>query len=72
MGVLEDGEVPKSEHGDSVDESDTGVLSAVLFEAAQAAAANASSSSSASSVRDSISPGPSENKNSRRKRKRED
>ncbi|KAH0541642.1 hypothetical protein FGG08_003873 [Glutinoglossum americanum] len=72
MGVLEDGEVPKSEHEDSVDESDTGMLSAHLFEAAQAAAANASSSSSASSVRDSISPGPSENKNSRRKRKRED
>ncbi|KAH0556988.1 hypothetical protein GP486_005221 [Trichoglossum hirsutum] len=72
MGVLEDGEVPKIEHDDSVDESDTGVLGAVLFEAAQAAAANASSSSSASSVRDSISPGPSENKNSRRKRKRED
>jgi 5-methylcytosine-specific restriction endonuclease McrA len=72
MGVLEDGEVPKIEHDDSVDESDTGVLGAVLFEAAQAAAANASSSSSSSSVRDSISPGPSENKNSRRKRKRED
>lgn len=75
MGVLEDGELPPNENSDSLEERDTGVLGAVLFEAAQAAAANASSSSSStrSSVRDSMSPAPSvENAKSMKKRKREE
>lgn len=74
MGVLEDGEVPPSDKAQSLEESDTGALGAVLFEAAQAAAANASSdSSSTSSRRDSTSPAPSiENARALKKRKREE
>ncbi|KAL8950005.1 MAG: hypothetical protein Q9222_003929 [Ikaeria aurantiellina] len=74
MGVLEDGEMPPSEPGQSTEESDAGALGAVLFEAAQAAAANASSSSSApSSARDSASPAPSiENSRAVKKRKFEE
>ncbi|KAI4191496.1 MAG: hypothetical protein L6R41_000030 [Letrouitia leprolyta] len=74
MGVLEDGEVPPSDKAQSLEESDTGALGAVLFEAAQAAAANASSSSSsASSQRDSTSPAPSiETARAMKKRKREE
>ncbi|KAL6716456.1 hypothetical protein ACLMJK_006023 [Lecanora helva] len=69
MGVLEDGELPPTETGSPIDNADTGVLGAVLFEAAQAAAANASSSGSSvsgSSHRGSISPAP------LKKRKREE
>ncbi|KAL8709080.1 MAG: hypothetical protein Q9220_006101 [cf. Caloplaca sp. 1 TL-2023] len=74
MGVLEDGEMPPSDQGQSTEESDAGALGAVLFEAAQAAAANASSSSSApSSARDSASPAPSiENSRAMKKRKFEE
>lgn len=74
MGVLEDGEVPPSDKTQSLEESDTGALGAVLFEAAQAAAANASSSSSsASSHRDSTSPAPSiETARALKKRKRDE
>ncbi|KAL8721273.1 MAG: hypothetical protein Q9225_002015 [Loekoesia sp. 1 TL-2023] len=74
MGVLEDGEVPPGEKAQSLEDSDTGALGAVLFEAAQAAAANASSSSSSTtSVRDSTSPAPSiENARALKKRKRDD
>ncbi|KAL9030178.1 MAG: hypothetical protein Q9196_001671 [Gyalolechia fulgens] len=74
MGVLEDGEVPPSDKAQSLEESDTGALGAVLFEAAQAAAANASSSSSsASSRRDSTSPAPSiEAAKTLKKRKRDE
>lgn len=73
MGVLEDGELPPSEKAESVD-GDTGVLGAVLFEAAQAAAANSSSSSSSggNSVRDSLSPAPAAESMALKKRKRED
>ncbi|KAL8942059.1 MAG: hypothetical protein Q9216_001871 [Gyalolechia sp. 2 TL-2023] len=74
MGVLEDGEVPPNDKAQSLEDSDTGALGAVLFEAAQAAAANASSSSSsASSRRDSTSPAPSlETARALKKRKRDD
>ncbi|KAL8843535.1 MAG: hypothetical protein Q9170_000039 [Blastenia crenularia] len=74
MGVLEDGEVLPNDKGQSLDDSDTGALGAVLFEAAQAAAANgSSSSSSASSRRDSTSPAPSmESARALKKRKREE
>lgn len=75
MGVLEDGELPPIESSETVDREDTGLLGAVLFEAAQAATAGAtsSSSSSAGSVRESMSPAPSvENSKTIKKRKRED
>ncbi|KAL9127332.1 MAG: hypothetical protein Q9217_003771 [Psora testacea] len=75
LGVLEEGELPPTEHGSPLDHADTGALGAVLFEAAQAAAANATSSSSSSSgsQRDSISPAPSMGTaKTIRKRKRED
>jgi len=75
MGVLEDGELPPTETGSPIDDSDAGILGNVLFEAAQAAAANASSSSSSSgsSHRDSLSPAPSmENTKQMKKRKREE
>ena len=75
MGVLEDGELPPTESPETVDREDTGMLGAVLFEAAQAATANATSSSSSSggSARDSMSPAPSiENSKTLKKRKRED
>lgn len=73
MGVLEDGELPPTEHGSPIDHGDAGALGAVLFEAAHAAAIASSSSSSASSHRDSTSPAPSmENRKSMKKRKRED
>ncbi|KAL8809043.1 MAG: hypothetical protein Q9200_003771 [Gallowayella weberi] len=74
MGVLEDGEMAPSEKGQSTEESDAGVLGAVLFEAAAAAAANLTSSSSGpSSTRDSASPTPSiENGRALKKRKREE
>lgn len=73
MGVLEDGELPPTENQESLDEGDTGVLGAVLFEAARAAANSSSSSSSGSSVRDSMSPAPSiENSKAMKKRKREE
>ncbi|KAI9818067.1 MAG: hypothetical protein M1827_000691 [Pycnora praestabilis] len=72
MGVLEDGELPPSDHGGMMEDGDPGVLGAVLFEAAQAAAGPSSSSSNGSSIRNSVSPDPSENKNSRKKRKREE
>ena len=66
MGVLEDGELPPQQKTEGFDDT-TGVLGAVLFEAAQAAAATSSSSSS---VRNSLSPDPSEK--AIKKRKRED
>lgn len=75
MGVLEDGELPPTDSSETVDREDTGMLGAVLFEAAQAATAGAtsSSSSSAGSVRESMSPAPSvENSKTIKKRKRED
>ncbi|KAL8700520.1 MAG: hypothetical protein Q9224_000925 [Gallowayella concinna] len=74
MGVLEEGEVPPSDKGQSTEDSDAGVLGAVLFEAAAAAAANVSSSSSApSSTRDSTSPAPSiDSGRALKKRKREE
>ena len=75
MGVLEDGELPPMENGNSLDDADAGALGAVLFEAAQAAAATISSSSSASdsSHRGSLSPAPfTENTKPMKKRKRED
>lgn len=75
MGVLEDGELPPTQHSGSLDDGDTGALGAVLFEAAQAAAANASSSSSSntSSDRESLTPEPSvENGKILKKRKREE
>ncbi|KAK4697973.1 C2H2 transcription facotor, partial [Lecanoromycetidae sp. Uapishka_2] len=74
MGVLEDGELPPTEHGSPIEHGDAGALGAVLFEAAHAAAiASSSSSSSGSSHRDSTSPPPSmENSKPIKKRKRED
>ncbi|KAL8912434.1 MAG: hypothetical protein Q9171_002527 [Xanthocarpia ochracea] len=74
MGVLEEGEMPLSDKGQSTEESDAGALGAVLFEAAAAAAANGSSTSSApNSIRDSTSPAPSiESTKVPKKRKRED
>ena len=74
MGVLEDGEVPLGDKAQSLEDSDTGALGTVLFEAAQAAAASTSSNSSTTtSIRGSISPAPSiENARALKKRKRED
>lgn len=75
MGVLEDGELPPMESSEPISREDTGILGAVLFEAAQAATADATSSSSSSggSARDSLSPPPStENSKPLKKRKRED
>lgn len=73
MGVLEDGELPPTDNPESLDDGDTGVLGAVLFEAARAAANTSSSSSGGSSIRDSMSPAPSiENSKALKKRKRED
>jgi len=74
MGVLEDGELPPTDHGSQIDHADAGALGAVLFEAAHAAAnASSSSSSSGSSHRGSTSPTPSiENSKPMKKRKRED
>lgn len=75
MGVLEEGELAPDESSSPLDHADTGALSAVLFEAAQAAAGDTSSSSSSSgsSHRDSTSPAPSfENAKTMKKRKRED
>ncbi|KAI9809807.1 MAG: hypothetical protein M1825_000240 [Sarcosagium campestre] len=74
MGVLEDGELPSSEQGDSVDEGDTSALGTALFEAAQAAAGGSSTTSSniSGSVREiSSSPAPSVSE-SRKKRKRDE
>ncbi|KAL8634164.1 hypothetical protein Q9189_000083 [Teloschistes chrysophthalmus] len=74
MGVLEDGEMPSSEKGQSGEDGETERLGNVLFEAAQAAVAGASSGSSApSSARDSTSPAPSaDNNRPLKKRKREE
>lgn len=74
MGVLEDGEMPSSEKGQSGEDGETERLGNVLFEAAQAAVAGVSSGSSApSSTRDSTSPAPSADKSRPlKKRKREE
>lgn len=76
LGVLEEGELPPTEDGSPLDQTDTGALGARLFEAAAAAAANAtdsSASSSGGSQRDSASPAPSvEPTKTLKKRKRED
>ncbi|KAI9704103.1 MAG: hypothetical protein M1836_006964 [Candelina mexicana] len=71
MGVLEDGELPPTEHREVFEERETGALGNVLFEAAQAAAGQSSSSAGSLSDRGSVSPPPSEN-DSNKKRKRED
>ena len=76
LGVLEEGELPPNDTDSPLESTDTGTLSARLFEAAAAAAADASSTSSMSSggsQRDSTSPAPvTENTKTMRKRKRED
>ncbi|KAI9724554.1 MAG: hypothetical protein M1812_000622 [Candelaria pacifica] len=72
MGVLEDGELPPTEHRDVFEEREAGTLGNVLFEAAQAAAGQSSSSSTGSlSDRGSVSPAPFDN-DANKKRKRED
>ena len=72
MGVLEDGNIPAGEMGESYSDN-AGDLGAVLFEAAQAAAANASSSSDTSGSDRGYSPIPSiENAKAAKKRKREE
>ena len=73
MGVLEEGELPPAGSGGPLENTDTGALGNVLYEAAQAAAADASSASSSMSERDSVSPTPSsENVKPAKKRKREE
>lgn len=75
MGVLEDGELPPTDNGSPIDNTDAGILGNVLFEAAQAAGINSSSSSSSngSSHRGSLSPAPSmDSMKQIKKRKRED
>lgn len=76
LGVLEEGELPLTENGSPLDQSDTSALGARLFEAAAAAAENitdSSSSSTGGSRKNSTSPHPSaEGTKSMKKRKRED
>ena len=74
LGVLEEGELPPTEDGSPLDQSDTSALGARLFEAAAAAAENITDSSSSSGSRkNSASPVPkAEGTKSMKKRKRED
>ncbi|KAI9796043.1 MAG: hypothetical protein M1833_006551 [Piccolia ochrophora] len=73
MGVLEDGELPPSEHEDGLEDGDTNAFGAALYEAAQAAAGGSTTSSDGSgSIRDSVSPPPSEGQSPQKKRKRDE